>query len=122
MKKILRILPILILLPAYAWVAGNQYGVDCFFSNESAQSQEIEVPVAISAALHYPSHGAVSSVKVNAPVYRASYKNSSGEFSLLVKAVDRLYSGSFLQYHFFDKYLFIRLNRPALIFPFHYFW
>ena len=122
MKKFLKILPIFILLPAYVWVAGCHQGADALFRMELEQSKKNEVTATISEALHYPSHGAVSSVKVNAPVYRAPYKNSSCGFTLLVKAVDRLYSGSYLQYHFFDKYLLIRLSRPALIFPFHYFW
>ncbi|WP_301930070.1 hypothetical protein [Ferruginibacter sp.] len=125
MKNCLKNIGILSALTLYCFVVIVYSGIaignaDAFLKPVSAEQPGCKKAVAAASFFH-TTQSDISGAIVNA-CKTAPFKNTHDEILSGLKAAEQLFSQRFLQYNLYSKNCLIRLQKTALIFPFHYFW
>lgn len=127
LNKYFKNIGLLILLTLYCFVisiySGIAVGNTGNFSKQCPSRQQAYSKVVSEGSFCHTAQseisGAVCNAAAAAPV---PLKNTHDEIIAGFKAAEQLFLHRFSQYSFFSKNLLIRLQKTALIFPFHYFW
>ena len=123
MKKTLRIISLLGLSILYCFAiglySGNDFNSNSAFSKQTSPINKAYEPVASPYLFYHIAQQSSVTIFHNGLSYP---KDSFKEFFTLAQAKKQSLVRAFSQYNFYSQNVIPRLQRWALLFPFHYFW